>query len=265
MDQKETDILIYEDTDYENNPIRVYDGGSSWQSATFVDENKKYDLVFQYMKTFDLALQSDCDARRILLMGGAGFAYPKHVLAHHPEVKIDVVDIDPMAVETAEKFFYLTDAVKEFDPEGKRFHSHVDDGLRFLQNSETEYDVIINDAYNDLEPAYHLLTYEAAFTVKSKLDGNGIYVINLSADRKPQRTEYLADVVKTLKEVFANVIVVRAFNFPHLRTGNYVLFCSERELSYEKAVEIDVSQAVTIRESNIEELKEKFVRFMERL
>ncbi|MBR0385698.1 MAG: hypothetical protein IJI05_04035, partial [Erysipelotrichaceae bacterium] len=97
MDNRETEVLIYEDTDYEDNPIRVYDGGGSWQSATFLAPEKKYELVFEYMRKFNLAFDLNAQIRKVLVIGGAGFAYPKYLIAHCPGVTVDVVDCDPTA------------------------------------------------------------------------------------------------------------------------------------------------------------------------
>lgn len=257
MDRPE--ITIYEDTDYEGNPIRVYDGGSSWQSATYVDEARKYELVFNYMRRFDLVFQLREDISRILLIGGAGFAYPKYVIAHHPDAFIDVVDSDPMAYETARRFFYLQDLIDEFSlNENHRLNSITDDGLHYIRNSTQKYDVIINDAYCDLEPAYELLTAESTAEIKNCLNDQGIYVLNLSADRKFRKTEYFMKMLKTLQQVYRHVLVTEAFTFKYTRVGNYVIFCSDHIDHCEGMLEYDAGDAETVTGDNIKELQEQF-------
>ena len=111
MSEERPAVLIYEDTDYEDNPIRVYDGGSSWQSATFLEEGKRNELVFQYMKAFNLAFEQGREIKKLLVVGGAGYAYPKYVISHYPDVAVDVVDLDSMAYETACRFFFLDELI----------------------------------------------------------------------------------------------------------------------------------------------------------
>ena len=75
------------------------------------------------------------DSHRVLVLGGGGFAWPKHVLATHPEVSLDVVEIDPAIIRIARKHFFLDEAIEKFDPVHARLRLICDDGRAFLENA----------------------------------------------------------------------------------------------------------------------------------
>ena len=257
----DAETRIYEDTDYYDYPIRVYDSGNGWQSATFMDEDKKYDLVFAYLRAFNRGFDIDPNIQNILLLGGAGYAYPKYVISHYPDVRITVIEIDPQSIEIAKQHFYLNDLIEEYNLNNSdRFTNITADAVGYLENNDVKYDIIINDLYADLDPVYQLLTYEGIYTVKKRLNENGIYALNLSGNRKLDKTDYLLNIIKTLKAHFHNVSVIKAFSYQHLRSGNYVLFASDNEKVLEDSVPYDLSNAETVYDAD--ELKEEYYDFL---
>ena len=72
--------------------------------------------------------------RNVAMLGGGGFSYPKYLVAHHPGVSVDVVEIDPMVVSIAERWFYLDRLAAEFDTDGTgRLGVFVEDARDFLE------------------------------------------------------------------------------------------------------------------------------------
>lgn len=257
----ETGTKIYEDTDYYDYPVRVFDSGNGWQSATFMDEDKKYDLVFAYLRAFNRGFDINPDIKSILLLGGAGYSYPKHVISHYPDVRITVVEIDPEALEIAKEHFYLNDLIRDYDLDNNdRFTNITDDAVHYIQTTEHSYDMIINDLYDDLDPVYPLLTLDEIRSVRNVLTENGIYALNLSGNRKLNRTDYLLNIIKTLKEVFRNVSIVKAFSYQHLRSGNYVIFASDSEKTLPDGVEYDLTDAQVVNDP--EKLREDYHDFL---
>ena len=84
MDEREelNNVMIYRDNDTRDKEIRVYDTGTVLQSATYTDEDSRYELVFEYMKQFNRAFEVNPEAKTVMLFGGAGYAYPKYVISH---------------------------------------------------------------------------------------------------------------------------------------------------------------------------------------
>lgn len=238
----DTGTMIYEDTDYYDFPIRVYDSGNGWQSATFIDYDKKYDLVFNYLKAFNRAFDINPDIKNILLLGGAGYAYPKYVISHYSDVNISVVEIDPEAFELAKEHFFLDDLINEYDLDNNnRLINITADAVDYIDKTDLKYDLIINDLYADLDPVYPLLISDGINKVKRCLTENGIYALNLSGNRKFDKTDYLLSIIKTLRESFRNVSVIKAFSYQYLRSGNYVLFASDSEITLPDSIPYDLT------------------------
>ena len=77
--------------------IRVLQQGGVYQSATYVGE-RRFEPVFAYYRAFDAMFEAEpvlCAAsghgvERVLMLGGGGYAYPKHALTQHAGLVMDV-------------------------------------------------------------------------------------------------------------------------------------------------------------------------------
>lgn len=101
-------------TDADGRAVCLLLVGRSVQSATYVDEEYRAEPVFDYYLAFDLMFDAKPDIERVLMVGGGGYAYPKHIIATRPEVHMDVVEIDPAITRIALKDFYLADYLSDF-------------------------------------------------------------------------------------------------------------------------------------------------------
>ena len=101
------DVSIYEVID-NNEKIRVYEVDGGWHSAIYLSKDKRNELIFPYMKiTADIF--SNKQYNDVLMLGGGMFSFAKYVLVHNTNTKIDVVEIDEMAIKTAKEYFFLDD------------------------------------------------------------------------------------------------------------------------------------------------------------
>ena len=94
--------------------VRLLLVGRSVQSATYVDEDYRAEPVFDYYLAFDLMFDAKPEIERVLMVGGGGYAYPKHIIATRPEVHMDVVEIDPAITRIALTDFYLAEYLSDF-------------------------------------------------------------------------------------------------------------------------------------------------------
>ena len=101
-------------TDADGRAVRLLLVGRSVQSATYVDEEYRAEPVFDYYLAFDLIFDAKPDIERVLMVGGGGYAYPKHIIATRPEVHMDVVEIDPAITRIALTDFYLAEYLSDF-------------------------------------------------------------------------------------------------------------------------------------------------------
>lgn len=100
-------------TDADGRAVRLLLVGRSVQSATYVDEEYRAEPVFDYYLAFDLMFDAKPDIERVLMVGGGGYAYPKHIIATRPEVHMDVVEIDPAITRIALRDFYLAEYLSD--------------------------------------------------------------------------------------------------------------------------------------------------------
>ena len=135
------------------------------------------------------------------MLGGGGFSYPKYLVAHYPDISVDVVEIDPMVVSIAERWFYLDRLIAEFDIEQTdRMRVFVDGARAFLEESGDDYDAIVNDCFAARIPVMSLATAEAARVIHTRLTPGGLYLTNVISALRGPRAKLLHSVMRTLQE-----------------------------------------------------------------
>ncbi|MBI5728268.1 MAG: fused MFS/spermidine synthase [Candidatus Magasanikbacteria bacterium] len=194
-------IISFETTDKKSNrPIRVIvTDPYGTQSAVFTDRDD--DLVFEYAKYYRLTEHFVPHISRGMVIGGAGYTYPKDFLARFPKAKLDVVEIDPGMTELARQYFSLQSIQNE--PRLAIYHM---DGRRFLNTTAERYDVIFGDAFRSLYSLpYALTTKEAVQKMFERLNDNGAVFVNIVSAREGRRGAFLAAEYATYRSVFPQV------------------------------------------------------------
>ena len=106
---------------------------------------EKYELVFDYTKYYDLMFNSKTEIKNTLMIGGAGYGYPKYFISHFENLNMDVVEIDGQITEIAKEYFYLNDLINEYNlNENKRLKIITEDGRTYLNKNIKKYDAILN-------------------------------------------------------------------------------------------------------------------------
>ena len=193
--------------------IRILNIDSGYESATYVDEEKCNELIFEYTKLYDLMFEADINIKNTLLIGGAGYSYPKYYISHYEDKNIDVVEIDGKITEIAKKYFFLDKLIKDYNlEENKRLNLITEDGRTYLNQNEKKYDAILNDAFSGNSPAKTLTTIEAVQKIKGSLIENGLYLTNIISSLEGENRKFLNAEVNTLKRVFKNVYIIPCVN-----------------------------------------------------
>ena len=171
-----------------------------WQSA--LDLEKPNELVFEYLKMFDLAFHFKPEITSALLIGGGIYSYPQHFLNRSPQSTIDVVEIDEKLLTLAREYFDYQD-----NPRLSIIH---EDGRYFLNNNNKIYDVIFLDAFSSyLSTPFQLTTKEFLTHVSRSLDANGVVIANIATITQDDNMPLIHAMVKTYQEVFPHVLVFR--------------------------------------------------------
>lgn len=162
-------------------------------------EAESGDLILEYQHYWQLPMLKDgFKLERALFLGAGAFGMPEQVSKQWPQSQVDVVEIDPVVIDAGRKFFKLD--------EFPRVHAHASDARRFLRRTENRYDLIFGDAYNGVQAIpVHLASREFFQEVKDRLTPHGIFVMNVISAVEGPKSELLAGMIATLKEVFPHV------------------------------------------------------------
>lgn len=170
-----------------------------WAYAHFIDE---------------LLTARNETAPHVFYLGGGGYTLPRALLARDPGATIVVAELDPAVTKAAMDHMWVSP-----DP---RLHIIHGDGRLALEElpAQPDFDVIVGDAYRNLQVPPHLITREFLHAVRQRLKPDGFLVLNL-IDARVQPA-FLASAIKTLAADFPSVEVWLNEKEPwYSRAANY--------------------------------------------
>jgi len=212
----------------ENNTGRVMrimiTGPYAWQSAMYLDD--PCELALPYTCFYRLAEHFVPDMRRLLVLGGGGFSFPKYAMENYSNVRVDVVELDPGITELARDYFGLRDH--------PRLNIIEEDARTFLNRNAEKYEVILCDVFNShYAIPFHLTTVEAARRIRASMTPDGVVLINLLSAIEGDRGRFFRALFATYASTFPKVMAFAVDN-PHDPSGwqNIIIaaFASEAEL-----------------------------------
>lgn len=160
--------------------VRVMNVAGTMQSATYLDDDTYCDLPYAYTRDYDSMFFAGVPVRDVLVLGGGGYSYPKHLIAHHPETYVTCVEIDPVITAIACRHFFVDRLFEEYDlDETGRLQLVEGDAREFLEETDERYDAIVNDCFSGMSLVESLVTQEAAQLYHEHLRENGVYLANV--------------------------------------------------------------------------------------
>ena len=145
--------------------------------------------------------------KRVLVIGGGDGGSVREVLKHKSVERCVLVEIDSLVVEASRKFLPLT-AAKLSD---KRCVVRIDDGVKFVKETDERFDVIIVDSTEPFGPAKELFGTGFYKDVKRILTKDGIVISQAGSPF------YEIGTIKNLDRILGNVFpVVDAYLFNNL-------------------------------------------------
>ncbi|MDP1814558.1 MAG: fused MFS/spermidine synthase [Leadbetterella sp.] len=198
-------IWIYDYTSNAKVKIRKMGINNENHSSMFLNSDE---LVNEYTKYYHLAGYFKPDLKKTLMLGGAGYSFPKDYLLKYPDATMDVVEIDPKVTELAKKYFNLKD-----DPRLKIYH---EDGRVYLNKTQEKYDVIFGDAFGSrYSIPYQLTTKEAVRKNYDVLNDDGVVILNIISAIEGDGGQFLRAEYATYKSIFPQV-----YFFPVQKPGD---------------------------------------------
>ena len=240
--------VIIKNAYYNNEHIRMLNIDSGYESATFIEESKQNDLVYNYLKYYDLMFNSKNEINNVMMIGGAGYAYPKYYISTYPTKCIDVVEIDGDITKIAKKYFYLDKLISDYNlNENHRLELINEDGRTYLNRNTKKYDAILNDAFSGDTPAKTLTTLELIKKIKNSLNEDGLYLTNIISSLEGRNSKFIKAEVNTLKRVFKNVYVVPCRSIDDKESPqNNMVIATDQDIEFkdEYKLEIDENEIV---------------------
>ncbi len=208
-------ILNYYDIDTEYSRLRIYEpemlkndkkirvltfDAHFIQSMMYLNSDE---LIPEYAGFYHLLRHFKPDFQNTLMIGGAGYSFPKDYLRRYPQAAIDVVEIDPKMTEIAREFFRL--------PENPRLQSFHEDGRFFLNQAESsKYDAVLMDAFGSLFTVpFHLTTVEAVREINRVLKDDGVAIFNLGGAIEGEASKFFQAEFNTYRRVFPRLYVFK--------------------------------------------------------
>ena len=186
------------------------------ESAVLLDADAKkirqpYASGTTYSDLLHLPFIFSAEVRNVLIVGGGGGVVPMIFRNSYPRLSIDVVEIDPVVVGMAKRWFGL-----RLD---ERLRMHVQDGRMFIHNSKTKYDLIILDAYTaGGRIPFHLTTKEFLTEVREHLTKRGVALMNVISAIEGRSSRLFRSEYKTFKAVFGREHI---YIFPKMSDTNW--------------------------------------------
>jgi tetratricopeptide (TPR) repeat protein/MFS family permease len=235
--------IIYEDeTPYCN--VRVVQKPAQYDKRAFYQDKLMHsevnmdnvsDLQYFYTKIYSglsMGFNEKKGKPSLLVFGGGGFVFPRHLQTIWPQAKIEAVEIDPGVVEAAMAAFGLdrnTD-IKIITLDARNY---VDDLLqkKRLGQNIPKYDCIYEDAINDFSVPFQLVTKEFNDKMAEIIADDGVYMVNLI--EMYNSGLFLGAVVNTLEKTFPYVDVVASYASLHSLRETFVVAASKKPFNTE--------------------------------
>lgn len=180
----------------------------------------------RYPDYMQLSLALKPNAKRVLVLGLGGGAITKRFWHDYPEMSVDSVEIDPVVVDVARKYFEL--------PEDDRSRAYVQDARRFVQTSRGTYDIVVMDAYYADSLPFHLTTQEFLRETKARMAPSGVMAYNVISALEGDRSKLFRSLYKTASTVWKRLWVFRVNvgqgDIPMARQ-NIIVLASDSDLS----------------------------------
>jgi spermidine synthase len=233
------------DHQFEGRPTRFLNQDRSFSGAMFFGSDE---LVYDYTKYFALHEVFNSAVNDVLVIGGGAYSIPKAFFQALPSAQIDVVEIEPSLFSLAEEYFNV--------PDDSRLKNYIEDGRRFLYDTNKKYDVIFSDVYYSLYsiPA-HFTTKEFFQLVRDQLNENGIFIANLIGSLSRQYPSLLFAELRTFETVFPNFYLFAVDSPKSFNSQNNILvgYKSDRIPNFKEKNILENKNSV------ISSLSEKFV------
>jgi len=191
----------------EEGGVRFLHFGTDWvQGAMRIRTPFALELPYTREMMSALLLHEPPWPRRVLSIGLGAGSLAKFIHRKLPDTHHTVVEIEPRVLAIAQSCFSLP-------REDARMQIVIDDGLKFVAETEEYWDLILLDAYDhDVRPG-PLNSFDFYHALRQRLSAQGVLSINLF-----NRARRYASLIDQLNEAFDG----RSLAFASTDHGNFI-------------------------------------------
>jgi predicted membrane-bound spermidine synthase len=194
---------------------------NTWQTLfNRTDQENLLDYVY-FIKPMLSKFQGEKGNAMLVGLGGGMLAREMH----RTGLTVEVVEIDARLKMLARRYFSL-------DPE---IEVVIDDGRHFINQTEKKYRLVILDAFLGENAPWHLLTKECFSTIQSKLEPDGVLIIEFFGHTKGELGRPARSVLATLRHLGFDVQMV-ATRKEEAPDRNLIFVASMEEFSFDQLV-----------------------------
>lgn len=219
IDTEYSSVQVDTVRDTDHRLMQIMKVGNEFSSGMYMDSDS---LAFLYSRFYKLMFYFHPNPQSTLLIGGGAYSVPKYFQKAHPEMKMDVLEIDPALTRIAEEKF-------RFSPGNQVVPIH-EDGRIFLNNNQKKYDVIMGDAYRSLfSIPFHLVSKECMQLTAHALKEDGVLMVNILSPIAGPNRDLLQSVIQTCRTVFPEVIAFKPRPDPEEKVQNIMIVCMKKK------------------------------------
>ncbi len=204
--------------------VRVLFVKGARESGIYLEESKRADPLFYYMRTFKDICTRNEGIHHVLMIGGAGLSFARVFLHLDRKNTMTVIEKDQRFIEIADRYFGIRadDRLSVHVMPGERYIAEV---VQHKQESDAPYDAIIIDAFDGKKIAKELTTESVLKMMSTLLNPEGLFIMNAINDSGGNIAMHTYLTEEFLKKLFSHTEIIECEN-----EGNCVLIASGRKI-----------------------------------
>ncbi|MFW5846603.1 MAG: polyamine aminopropyltransferase [Nanoarchaeota archaeon] len=163
-------------------------------------QTSEFDEFLYHESLVQFPLFAHPNPKKILIIGGGDGGSLEEATKHQNIEKITMVELDKEVVEFSKKYL---PKINKNSFEDKRVNLIFDDGIKFLENTKENFDIVILDLTDPSGESRDLYTKEFYELVSKRLNTSGI--LSLHTEAYIHYPDIFSRIISTLKSVFKYV------------------------------------------------------------
>jgi spermidine synthase len=181
-----------------------------------------------------VAMATNPDIKNVLVIGAGDGGTVRELTRYSNIEKIDMVEIDEVVVKVSKEFLPFT-AAKLDDP---RVNLYFEDGIKFVENKQNIYDLILVDSTDPIGPGEGLFTTEFYTNCYNALTEKGILVNQGESPYYSHNAREMKRSHAKIKKIFP-IAKAYQYHIPTYPSGHWMFGFASKALDPTKDLNAD--------------------------